>query len=122
MTKLQITLYSVDDGIRSAIRNAFDGPNYSVTEITDCKKLPRADVNEQRQEGAMGRLKLPDVVDAVVTKSALNSKTEGLAATLGLKQGRRDVYPVVLPEAINFLRDQLSRRGSLVLVGSDQAK
>ncbi|OMC55452.1 hypothetical protein A5747_13575 [Mycobacterium sp. IS-836] len=108
--------------MRSAIRKAFEGYQYHVIEITDCSKPPRVDINESRQSGAVGRLNLPDDADYVVTKSALNKKTESLAATLALKQGRNDVYPVVLPEAMDYLRTQLDRRGSLVLVGSDQAK
>lgn len=76
----RITLYSVDNAIRSAIRKAFEGDGYTVTEITDSSKFTRAGINEQRQEGAMGRLELPDNVDLVVSRAALNSKTEGLAA------------------------------------------
>jgi hypothetical protein len=52
----------------------------------------------------------------------MNSKAEGLAATLALKQERNDVYPVVLPEGIDFLRTKLDEHQRLVLVGSDQAK
>lgn len=117
---MKITLYSVDNTIRSAVRKAFQ--NDEVLEITDSSKFSRGTVNERRQEATLGRLALPDEVDYVVSKAALNSKTEGLAATLGLRQGRGDVYAVVLPEGLDWLRDQLGRRGSLVLVGSDQAK
>lgn len=119
---LNVTLYSADGAIRSAIRNAFEGENYHVVEITDSSKFSRPGINEQQQEGAVGRLRLPDTVDLVVTRSALNSRTEGLAATLGLKQKRNDVYAVVIPEAMDFIRDRLTKRGSLVLVGADQAK
>lgn len=120
--KLEITLYSTSDTVRSAIRTAFKGSGYSVKEITDSTKAPRSDLNETQQPGTAGRLNLPDRVDAVVSVAALNAKTEGLAATLGLKQGRNDCYAVVLPEALNWLRDQLDKHGSLVLAGSDQAK
>lgn len=120
--KLSIRLFSVDMGIRSAIRTAFSGEGYEVLEITDSAKFSRDNVNEERQEGTIGRLNLPDNVDFVVTRSALNRRVEGLAASLGLQQRRNDVFAVVLPQALNFLRDQLDRRGSLVLVGADQAK
>ncbi|WPH57792.1 hypothetical protein [Mycobacterium phage WXIN] len=121
-TKLKITLYSVDMGVRSAVRAAFEGAGYDVLEITDASKQPRVDINEEQQPGTMGRLALPDRVDAVVTKTGLNSKIEGLAATLALKQGRNDVYAYVLPEALNALRGKLDRLGELVIVGGDQAK
>lgn len=122
MKKQKIILYSTDNAIRSAIREAFKGYAYEVWEITDSAKMPRPSINEHQQVGTFKRLKLPDVVDFVVSKSALNSKTEGLAAGLALKQGRNDVYAVVLPEALNWLRDQLAKRGELVLVGADQGK
>lgn len=118
---LSIELFSCDDTIRSAIRTAFKGNQYSLTEITDSKKPPRTDINEQRQS-TIGRLDLPDRVDFVVSRSALNRKTEGLAATLALKQNRSDVYAVVLPEGLDWLRTKLDERQNLVLVGSDQAK
>lgn len=122
MEKLKITLYSTSDQVRSAIRTAFRSRTCDVLEITDSAKMPRVDLNEQQQPGTIGRLGLPDKVDAVVSTSALNSKTEGLAASLGLKQGRNDVYPVVLPEGLEWLRNKLDQYGELVLVGSDQAK
>ena len=122
MEKLKITLYSVDNGIRSAIRTAFTGAGYIVTEITDSSKLPRADINEKQQPGTFGRLNLPHKVDAVISTAALNRKTEGLAASLALKQNRNDVYPIVLPEAFDFLRARLANFGELTLVGADQAK
>lgn len=122
MSKLKVILYSCDMGIRSKIRTAFEGEGYEVIEITDGSKFAREGINEQQQQHALSRLDLPDDADYVVSTSALNRKTEGLAASLALKQGRNDVYPVVLPEAMSFLRDQLDRRGQLVLVGSDQAK
>lgn len=118
----RIVLYSVDNAIRSAIRKEFEGDQHELIEITDSTKFGRPGINEQRQEGAVGRLNLPDNVDLVVSRSALNSRTEGLAASLALKQGRNDVYAVVIPEAISFLRNQLTKRGSLILVGADQAK
>lgn len=123
MRKLKITLYSVNVGLRAKIREAFKGAQYDVLEITDGSKAPMSsNVNEKQQPGTIGRLTLPDVVDYVVTTSPLNRASEGLAATLALKQKRNDVYTVVLPEAMNFLRAQLDKRGELVLVGSDQAK
>ena len=122
MQKFKIILYSTSDGIRKQIRDAFKGYLYEVVEITDSVKAPRVNINEQQQVGTVTRLNLPHKVDAVVTTSALNSKVEGLAATLGLKQGRNDVYPVVIPEAMDFLRDKLAKHGELVLVGGDQAK
>jgi hypothetical protein len=120
--KLKIVLYSCDAGIRSAIRKAFKGDHYEVIEVTDGSKFAREGINEQQQQHALSRLTLPDDADYVVSTAALNRKTEGLAATLALKQARNDVYPVVLPEAEAYLRNQLDRRGQLVLVGSDQAK
>lgn len=120
--KQKITLYSTSDTIRKAIRTAFKGAAYEVFEVTDSVQAPRANINEHQQSGTVTRLKLPDKVDVVVSVAALNSKTEGLAATLALRQGRRDVYAVVLPEALNWLRDLLTKKGELVLVGSDQAK
>jgi hypothetical protein len=121
-TKLKITLYSTDNAIRSAIREAFKGYAYEVWEVTDSAKMARAGINEQQQTGTYRRLSLPDVVDYVVSKSALNSNTEGLAANLALKQGRNDVYAVVIPEALDWLRDKLAKKGELVLVGADQGK
>lgn len=122
MIKQKITLYSVNAVLRSQIREAFEGYAYEVHEVTDGTKMPRSDINETQQAGTAGRLVLPAKVDAVVSTTGLNSKTEGLAATLGLKQRRNDVYAVVLPEAIDWLRDLLARRMELVLVGADQAK
>jgi DNA-binding response OmpR family regulator len=122
MSRLKIVLYSCDLGIRSAIRKAFEGDNYEVIEITDGSKFAREGINEQQQQGTISRLTLPDYVDYVVSKAALNSGIEGLAASLALKQKRNDIYPVVIPEAMGFLRDQLERRGQLVLIGGDQAK
>lgn len=122
VSKLKIVLYSCDLGIRSAIRKAFKGENYDLIEVTDGSKFAREGIHEQQQQHAMGRLTLPDDADYVVSTSALNRKTEGLAATLALRQKRNDVYPIVIPEAMDFLRNQLDRRGELVLVGADQAK
>ncbi|MBB3752480.1 hypothetical protein FHT44_004992 [Mycolicibacterium sp. BK634] len=119
--QLKITLYSANDQIRSAVR-AFKSNVCQVLEITDSSKMPRVDLNEEQQPGTIGRLNLPDRVDAVISCSALNSKTEGLAASLGLKQNRNDVYAVVLPEALDWLKNKLDRHGELVLVGADQAK
>ncbi|MCG7607136.1 hypothetical protein [Mycobacterium sp. CnD-18-1] len=120
--KLRIDLYSCDMGIRSAIRTAFQGAGYTVTEHTDSSRPERVDINEVRQPGAVGRLSLPECVDAVVTKTGLNRASEGLAATLALKQSRNDVYCYVLPEALDALRTKLSKLGSLTIVGSDQAR
>lgn len=123
LKKLKITLYSTSDTIRSKIRTAFEGHGYHVVEVTDSTKATHAKgVNEKQQEGAIGRLSLPHKVDAVVSTSGLNSKIEGLAATCGLKQNRNDVYAVVLPEALDWLRGLLDRKEELVLVGADQAK
>lgn len=122
MSKQKITLYSADNGIRSYIRKAFEGVGYELLEVTDASKAERVDVNEERQPGTIGRLVLPERVDAVVTKTALNTRVEGLAASLALRQGRNDVYCYVLPQAIDPLRDKLDRLGELVIVGGDQAK
>ncbi len=122
MRKLKITLYSVNSTLRSTIRTAFKGAQYDVLEVTDATKAPQANVNEEQQAGTIGRLNLPHRADYVVTTTALNSKVEGLAATLALRQSRNDVYAVVLPEGMDYLRAQLDKRGELVLVGSDQAK
>ena len=118
----KLTLYSVDSALRSAIRKEFAGDQCEVLEVTDSSKFARPGVNEQQQTASMGRLELPDTVDMVVSRSGLNSKTEGLAATLGLKQSRNDVYAVVIPEALDYLRSRLDRTDELVLVGADQAK
>ncbi|WP_212808835.1 hypothetical protein, partial [Acinetobacter baumannii] len=75
--KLKVTLYSSDNGIRSAIRTAFSGAGYDLLEITDASKAPRVDLNEEQQPGTIGRLQLPDRVAAVVTKTGLNSWVEG---------------------------------------------
>lgn len=120
MIRKKITLYSVNTTLRSTIRKAFDGEAYEVVEVTDSKKFGSSE-REIRQD-TIDRLALPDRVDLIVTTTGLNSKTEGLAATWALKQNRNDVYVVVLPEGMNFLRAQLDKRGELVLVGSDQAK
>lgn len=122
MSKLKVILYSCDMGIRAKIRKAFKGEGYEVIEVTDGSKFAREGINEQQQQHALSRLTLPDDVDYVVSTAALNRKTEGLAASLALRQGRNDVYPVVLPEGEAYLRTQLDRRGQLVLVGADQAK
>ncbi|QRY51784.1 hypothetical protein [Mycolicibacterium septicum] len=120
--KLRITLYSTDNSVRSAIRTAFEGAGYHVEEVTDSTKMPRKDINEIQQDGAVGLLKLPDKIDGVITTSALNKRSEGLAATLGLKQQRNDVYVYVLPEALDFLRTKLSKAGELTLVGAEQSR
>lgn len=120
--KLRIDLYSVDMGIRSVIRSAFEGTGYELTEFTDTSKMLRDNVNEVQQPGTVGRLNLPQRVDAIVTKTGLNRAVEGLAATHGLRQGRNDVYCYVLPEAMPALRGKLSKLGSLVIVGGDQAR
>lgn len=120
--KLNVILYSADNAIRSAIRAAFEGENYHVVEVTDSAKFARQRINEERQDGAIGRLALPDNADYVVSRSSLNSRIEGLAATLALKQGRNDVMAVIIPEAMDWLRSQLGNRGSLVLVGADQSR
>ncbi|AGS82447.1 hypothetical protein SEA_YEET_147 [Mycobacterium phage Yeet] len=120
--KLKVTLYSSDNGIRSAIRTAFSGAGYDLLEITDASKAPRVDLNEEQQPGTIGRLQLPERVDAVVTKTGLNARVEGLAASLALKQSRNDVYCYVIPEALDALRAKLDRMGELVIAGGDQAK
>jgi hypothetical protein len=122
LKKLKITLYSTSDSIRKVIREAFKGHAYTVNEITDSVKAPRVSINEEQQMGTVGRLNLPDRVDAIVSVAALNSKTEGLAATLALKQNRNDVYAVVMPEGMDWLRGKLDKYGELVLVGADQAR
>lgn len=123
MKKLKITLYSTSSSIRAKIREAFEGHGYDVLEITDSTKVTMAKgVNEEQQAGTYGRLKLPQKVDAVISTSGLNQQTESLAASFALNQGRNDVYAIVIPEALNFLRDLLDRKGELVLVGADQAK
>lgn len=122
MDKLKIDLYSTSDQIRSAIREAFKGAGYEVIEHTDGSKPERMDITEVRQAGAYGLLTLPDRVDAVVTRTNLNKSSEGLAATLALRQSRNDVYCYVLPEAIDALRAKLSKLRHLVIVGSDQAR
>lgn len=113
--KLKITLYSTDNALRSAIREAFDGVAYEVLEITDSAKMARSNINEQQQAHAYGRLSLPSNVDYVVTRSSLNLDTERLAARLG-------TFPVVIPEALDWLRDKLAKRGELILVGADQGR
>ncbi|ATS92991.1 hypothetical protein SEA_SUPERPHIKIMAN_150 [Mycobacterium phage Superphikiman] len=80
------------------------------------------DLNEEQQPGTIGRLQLPERVDAVVTKTGLNARVEGLAASLALKQSRNDVYCYVIPEALDALRARLDRMGELVIAGGDQAK
>lgn len=122
MSKLKVTLYSSDNGIRSAIRTAFEGAGYDVLEVTDASKPERTDINEERQPGTIGRLGLPKLVDAVVSTAAANKRSEGLAASMALMQNRNDVYLYVLPEALDALRAKLDRLGELVLVGADQAK
>lgn len=122
MSKLNITLYSADNGIRSAIRTAFEGAGYHLLEVTDASKPERTEINEERQPGTIGRLGLPKRVDAVVSTSAANKRSEGLAASMALMQNRNDVYLYVLPEALDALRTKLDRLGDIVLVGADQAK
>lgn len=123
MKKQKITLYSTSSSIRAQIREAFEGYGYHVLEVTDSTKATKAKgVNEEQQDGTIGRLRLPEKVDAIISTSGLNRKTEGLAATCALRQGRNDVYAIVIPEALNFLRGLLDRHGELVLVGADQAQ
>jgi hypothetical protein len=62
-----VTLYSVDNAIRSAIRKEFEGDQHKVIEVTDSSSFGRPGINEQQQVGAMGRLDLPDRVDLVVS-------------------------------------------------------
>ena len=121
MEKKRITLYSCNMALRSAVRKSFEGVQYEVIEVTDSVSMAPVKENERRQD-TVARLELPPLVDMVVSTASLNSRTEGLAATLGLKQERNDVYAVILPEALAYVRDQLDRKGELVLVGADQAK
>lgn len=102
--KLPISLYSSNARIRSIIRESFP------------------EVVEYADGDAVGRIKLPERVDVVVSYAALNSATEGFAAKLALQQGRNDVYATVVPESIEWLSQRLGKMGSLVLVGSDQNK
>lgn len=122
MAKAKITLYSADNAIRSAIRTAFEGSAYHVLEVTDASKPERMDINEERQPGTVGRLVLPERIDGVVSRSAMNKRSEGLTASLALMQGRNDVYLYVLPEAMEALRNKQERLGDIVLAGADQAK
>lgn len=84
--------------------------------------MPQKGVNEEQQIGTAGRLNLPEKVDFVVSNTGLNKDSEWLAARLAIKQGRNDVFVIVLPEALDYLRDKLDLYGELVLVGADQAK
>lgn len=120
MAKLKITLYSTNSSIRALIRREFHGYQYELVEVTNATGKSAAKANEIRQDTIV-KLKLPDNADFVVSTAGLNSKTESLAATLALRQGRRDVYPLILPEALDWLRQALDKRGELVLVGADQA-
>jgi hypothetical protein len=101
---LPIRLYSTNVRIRSIIRDSFP------------------EVVEYIERDVVGRIQLPDRVDAVVSYAALNSATEGLAAKLALAQRRNDVYAVVIPEGIDWLSNRLHKLGSLTLVGADQNK
>ena len=113
MKKATVVLYSCDSGIRATIRKELESFQVEVEEIPDAIDL---------KDSKIGRLSLPDEIDFVVTKAGLNKASEGFAATLGLKQRRNDVFAVVIPEGLDYLRGKLAKRGSLTLVGSDQAK
>jgi hypothetical protein len=105
-------LHSQNQSLRSYIRETYKSPKTVVVEhCTDITK-ERKGVNAVQEGGIV--LTLPKRADLVVTKSALNSKTEWLAARLG-------AMPLVLPEGGDYLRQRLSRRSVLVLVGADQA-
>lgn len=107
-----IHLYSTNATLRSAIREEFSSRKVVVVEHTgEAKKSSKG--NEVNQSAPFGNLKLPDKADLVVTKSALNSKIERLAAGLG-------AMPVVLPEGFDYVRARLEKAGVLVLVGADQ--
>ena len=87
------------------------GSKVVVVEHTLSEK-ERKNVNAVQHEGVY--IPLPDKADLVVTKSALNSKVEWLAARLG-------ALCVVLPEGSDYLTQRLHRQGALVLVGGAQA-
>jgi len=109
-----IELYSTNSTLRSWVRENLARPG-RVEVIEHCKAGPksRANVNEVQHEGVF--VPLPDSADIVLTKSALNSKTEWLAARL-------NALPAVIPEADSWLRDKVAKMDKLVIVGAEQAR
>lgn len=106
-----IHLYSTNASLRKEIRALCGGRIICVEHVVDGTK--RQDRNEVVQEGIF--LPLPPTADVVATRSALNTKTEWLAARLG-------ALPIVLPEATDWLMAALDRKRVLVIVGADQAR
>ena len=105
-----IYLYSSNSSLRKLVRE-MAGARVVVVEHCLAEK-ERKNVNAVQQEGMY--ITLPDTADLVVTKSALNSKVEWLAARL-------KALPCVLPEATDYCMARLRKVGALVLVGGDQA-
>lgn len=108
-----VHLYSTNDSLRKAIREAFKGGKTIVVEHCVDKGRSRTGVNEVPY--TYGRLTLPEKADLVVTKSNLNSKMEWFAAGLS-------AMVVVLPEGLPYVFKRLERVRALILVGADQGK
>lgn len=108
-----IHLHSTNASLRKAVRDMFEGVHVIVVEHCRADGKERKGRNEVQHDGVY--LPLPKTADLVATKSALNSKTEWLAARLR-------AMPVVIPEAEDYVRARLDRQGVLVIVGADQGK
>lgn len=107
-----IHVYSGNASLRKAVREIGGG---KVIVVEHCKAdgRDRKGVNEVQHDDAL--LPIPDTADLVVSRSALNSRVEWLAARL-------KAQVVVLPEAESYLRARLDKQGVLVVVGADLAK
>lgn len=107
-----IHLYSTNATLRKSIREAFQGRKTVVVEHCGSGK-ERKGVNEIQHGQVL--LPLPESADLVVTRSALNFRTELLAAQL-------KAMPVVMPEGLGYIYARLEKQGVLVIVGADQGK
>jgi hypothetical protein len=107
-------LYSTNASLRKLIRENFKSVKTVVVEhCSTTFGKERSGVNEVQHEGVF--IPLPNTADFVATKSALNSKTEWLAARL-------QALPIVLPEALGYLSRALDKKHALTIVGAEQAK
>ena len=108
-----IHLHSSNASLRQYIRENFSGSKSIVVEHCFAGKKTKHGVNEVTYDGMI--LPLPKEADLVVTKSALSTRVEWLAARL-------KAMPVVLPEGEAYVRARLRKQGVLVIVGGEQAK
>ena len=108
-----IHLYSTNASLKKVIRESA-GSRVIVVEYAKADGRIRKGRNEVQQDVQIW-LDIPVTADLVVTKSALNFRTELLAAQL-------HAMAVVLPEGLDYLYRRLDKQGVLVLVGAEQGR